>query len=381
MVARALLSVAFALLLLATPAVAQRSTLWSTCTGKPGIDWEQQIKDCTAIIESKQEAQADLAVAYNNRGVARLELVGSSMVLPDESAMADFGMAIKLAPNYADAYYNRGRVWQAAGVYHNAVDLYSYAIKLNPRHAAAYRQRGLARFMGGDIKLARADMDTAIRLDPNEPGAYLERSYARRVTRDLNGAIADLTKAIRLDPDLAVAYRERGRIWVDKNDFKRAANDFSEMIRIEPDRASNHANRGFVRFFQADFAAAATDFQSANELQPDHYNDVAVQVLFRYLARMRAGQDARAELEAVSDVSPYASIQKLYLGQTTPEEAMEDASSYDRCRVQFYIGQWHIVRAERDAARRLLKEATAAACKDFYPHHRASLVELRRMGP
>ena len=374
-----LFHLAFAALLLAAPAAAQHSTLWSTCTGKPDVDWEQQIKSCTAIIESKQETEANLAVAYNNRGVARLEMVASSMVLPDESAMADFGMAIKLNPKYADAYYNRGRVWQAAGVYHNAIDLYSYAIKLDPKHAGAYRQRGLAWFMAGDVKRARTDMDAAIRLDPNEAGAYLERSYVRHAARDVSGAIADLTKAIRINPDLAVAYRDRARILIEKNDFKRATADFGEAIRIEPDKASHHANRGYVHFFRADFAAAAADLQRAAELEPDHYNDVAPQVLFRYLARTRAGQEARAELEAVSDVSPYASIQKLYLGQATPEEAMEDASSYDRCRVQFYVGQWHVIRAEREAARRLLKQAAADACKDFYPHRRAALVELRRL--
>ena len=49
---------------------AQLSSHWQICTGNPGIDWDQQIKSCTALIESGAEAKENVAIAYYNRALA-----------------------------------------------------------------------------------------------------------------------------------------------------------------------------------------------------------------------------------------------------------------------------------------------------------------------
>jgi hypothetical protein len=41
--------------LVTTSAVAQLSSQWQSCTGNPGIDWDTQIKSCTALIQSRTE--------------------------------------------------------------------------------------------------------------------------------------------------------------------------------------------------------------------------------------------------------------------------------------------------------------------------------------
>src|SRR5262245_65877957 len=92
-------ALAFALLI--ASAQAETSALGPGCTGREGVAWEQQIKDCTAIINAKELTEANRALAYRNRGIAHLELTyGASADQRrrenSERAIADLSMAIKL---------------------------------------------------------------------------------------------------------------------------------------------------------------------------------------------------------------------------------------------------------------------------------------------
>ena len=106
---------------------AQLSPQWQGCTGNPGIEWDQQIKSCTALIQSGQEATENLSIAYYNRALAYENKED------DEHAIAD----------------------------------YSEAIRLNPSDAEAHFYRGLARARKGDKAGSDADIAEAKRINPN----------------------------------------------------------------------------------------------------------------------------------------------------------------------------------------------------------------------
>ena len=88
--------------LVTTSAVAQLSSQWQFCTGNPGIDWDTQIKSCTALIQSGTELKENEVIAFYNR-----ELAYESKEKYD-LAIADFTEAIRLNPNDADFFLNRG---------------------------------------------------------------------------------------------------------------------------------------------------------------------------------------------------------------------------------------------------------------------------------
>lgn len=59
-------------------------------------------------------------------------------------AISDFNQAIKLNPNFAEAYRNRGTFYAIFKDYPEAISDITQAIKLNPNVIGAYYLRGLA---------------------------------------------------------------------------------------------------------------------------------------------------------------------------------------------------------------------------------------------
>jgi len=80
-----------------------------------------------------------------------------------KEALADFDNAIKIDPNYAEAYLFKGSIYQYSEDYDIAIDYYTKAIKANPSYADAYMMRGLL-FRTRNKKDACKDLKKAIDL-------------------------------------------------------------------------------------------------------------------------------------------------------------------------------------------------------------------------
>ncbi|GGA01458.1 tetratricopeptide repeat protein [Okeania sp. KiyG1] len=64
-------------------------------------------------------------------------------------------------PNNAEAYNNRGIVYDNQGEYEKAIADYNQAIRLNPKNADAYYNRGLIHKRKRNIEKARSDFKKA----------------------------------------------------------------------------------------------------------------------------------------------------------------------------------------------------------------------------
>ena len=154
----------------------------------------------------------------------------------DEKAIKNYTEAIRLGPNFADAYYNRGN---------------------------AYRRRG-------ENDKAISDYTEAIRLDPNFANAYYNRGSAYRKKDDSRNAIIDYTEAIRLDPNYAKAFFNRGNIYLENRDYAKAITDYTEAIHLDSNSASAFFNRGMTYRSQGKNDMADADLAKARQLKAAH---------------------------------------------------------------------------------------------------------------
>jgi tetratricopeptide (TPR) repeat protein len=153
--------------------------------------------------------------------------------------------------------------------YKGALVDYDQAIRINPNFSNAYLGRASARSYLEDKQGAMDDLNQAIRVNPNNVLAYAERGISR-VFEDSKAAEADLKKALSLNIDTkdAVTYRRRGQLRFGLGDEKGAIADFDQALRINPNFAKAYRNRGMARTKLDDVHGAIADCFQALHINP-----------------------------------------------------------------------------------------------------------------
>jgi len=130
--------------------------------------------------------------------------------------------------------YERGIRYLNIKKYNEAAEAFTDAIKVNPNYYEAYVLRGINYGNKGNHDLAIKDFVKAITINPHDPDAYLGRGLAYVYTYKYDLAIMDFSKVIEIDPDYYDGYRYRGDIYFYKKDYDRAIDDFSKAVEINP---------------------------------------------------------------------------------------------------------------------------------------------------
>jgi tetratricopeptide (TPR) repeat protein len=187
-----------------------------------------------------------------------------------EQAISEFSEALRLDPNNALAYANRGDAYRLKGDLERAIADFGEALRLNPSNPLAYINQGIAYRLKGDYDRAVADYTEALRLDPNNALAYNNRGNAYADKGEHDKAIADYSEALRLDPQYTWAYHNRGNAYADKGEPDNAIADFTRALRLEPSNAVAHTNRGDAYRLKGELDRAIADYTEALRLDPNH---------------------------------------------------------------------------------------------------------------
>jgi superfamily II DNA or RNA helicase len=109
-------------------------------------------------------------------------------------------------------------------------------IRLDPNNALAYNNRGVAKSDLGNHYGAISDYSEAIRLNPNDPDNtsiyYYNRGRAKADLEDKNGALIDYTEAIRHNPNNGEIYYHRGIIISGLGDKSEALANFYKATAL-----------------------------------------------------------------------------------------------------------------------------------------------------
>lgn len=222
--------------------------------------WKDDMTFYNDIINTYPNA----AVAYTGRGVAALKEKDDVA-----GAQADFDEAIRLDPDYADAYFNSATAKLIAKNYRGSLADANRAIALNPRRSEYYQIRANANVGLHDYQAAISDSSKTIEMNPQGADvymAYLSLGVARVSLQDSARAIEDFSKAIELNPHVAVPYQNRANARVAIQDYQGAMADYRRAIELDPSFATAYYYRGLLREKLNDPTGTCEDFRRAAQL-------------------------------------------------------------------------------------------------------------------
>lgn len=130
--------------------------------------------------------------------------------------------------------YNVGRYHLALGNGDEALAAFNDAIRMNPQYVQAYIARGKLYAEAGQLDSALADLDFAIQVQPHYSEAFAYRGYVLLKQGIIDRALADFNQALRIDPKYARVYQLRGEAFMAQGNVGDAQANFQAAMRIDP---------------------------------------------------------------------------------------------------------------------------------------------------
>jgi tetratricopeptide (TPR) repeat protein len=180
------------------------------------------------------------------------------------------GVAVALCGYAPQAFYNAGIRDAEAGNYTQAQDNFTAAIKLNPNWSEAYVERALVRESIGNYSSAADDDTKALQLNPKVLETYNHRAKVRGLLKNYQGVVEDTTHVIELNPSFVPAYVNRGVARYNLKDYKGAIDDATQALELDPKQPEVYVNRGRARMETGDPQGAVEDFNLALQADPHH---------------------------------------------------------------------------------------------------------------
>jgi tetratricopeptide (TPR) repeat protein len=125
-------------------------------------------------------------------------------------ALDYYDQVVKIDPNYADAWNNKGIALHNMRRYKEAIECYDMAIKINPNYADAWNNKGVSLGKLGKYKEAIECNDRAVKIDPNYADAWNNKGVSLGKLGKYKEAIECYDMAIKIDPNYAHAWNSKG---------------------------------------------------------------------------------------------------------------------------------------------------------------------------
>ncbi len=178
--------------------------------------------------------------------------------------------ALQLAPDYADALANLGKLLVLSGRPAEAVPLLERVLAVRPDYFLAQRSLGAGLDKLGRPADAIAPYAAAARLQPDSALAHFDLGNALVELRRLPEAVGPLETAVRLRPQSASMRAVLAGTLAALGRTAEATAAFETALRLDPNVPDAHFNFGVLCFKLGDFAGAEQQWKRTLELNPDY---------------------------------------------------------------------------------------------------------------
>lgn len=242
---------------------------------------ESAISNFDKAVDYQEMPKGAKAQAYYFRGAAHGALGHI------EEAIASMSLALQLDTNYADAYLQRGLLYNngnesTMNPIAAATDL-EVATRLLPNNLEAWMGKGIALFNSKRPKEAIKAFDKVLDMSKNEVEAIKLRGIAYRQLGKFDLALKDLNSLVRVQSTNSEAYFERGVLYALMDNYEYAIRDYTQAIVYDQSNYNAHFNRGIAYSNIDNHQAAIADFSKVIQNDPtdkEAYFNRALELIF-----------------------------------------------------------------------------------------------------
>jgi cytochrome c-type biogenesis protein CcmH/NrfG len=151
-----------------------------------------------------------------------------------DQALAAYDTVLKLAPDKAGAYTNKGVVYYQQGKLDDAIGLFNKALEIDPADAETYYLLGAAQLQKEELPLAEQAFNKALELKSDLAPAYIGLGNVQLLKQNYQQAAATLEKALSFQPNSPEALYALGQAYaaVGRNDD--AVRALTQCLQLNP---------------------------------------------------------------------------------------------------------------------------------------------------
>ena len=187
-----------------------------------------------------------------------------------EAAIASYTKAIRLKPDYAEAYYNLGNAQKETNRVDDAVMSYTKAIEFRPGYVYALSNLGNIFNQLGRYDDAIINYNKAIELQPDYAEAHYNLGNALKELGQHEEAIVSYNKAIEHNPRYIEAYNNIGVILHKLGRYEEAIKTYSSVIKINSNYAGAYNNWGLALKELKQLDLAIEKYEKAIAIKDDY---------------------------------------------------------------------------------------------------------------
>ncbi len=227
----------------------------------------------------------NIYIQYKERADKRDEIAKANITLGKNSegdgyrqlAINDYTTAIKLRPDYIDAYINRGLTKEASSDVIGACNDWAKAFSLGDKEVkewlsqscfSKYRRAAIEQLDKNNYQMAIKEFTKILSIWPKTDSILEERASTRLKLNDYKGAINDYTEAIEIKPSEHNYYISRANTKLKLKDYKGAMNDYTEAIEIKPSEHNYYISRAYTKLKLKDYDGAEEDYTKGIKIKP-----------------------------------------------------------------------------------------------------------------
>lgn len=197
---------------------------------------------------SDMNLYTSLLKRFPNSAVAQYS-AGGMYLRTGDLAQAELHLdkAVRLDPDNAKAWYNKGLLHVRQGRAMEALEAFDHSIDIN-NYPKAHFSRALLHISTGKPELAMADIDQVLKMQPGNARAWCIKGDCLERMGKPAEAIGNYDKAIALDPGEALFYVRRGAAYCKAEQFTSSLPDLEKAMEMDASNGEAYYWRAMVKY-------------------------------------------------------------------------------------------------------------------------------------